>query len=54
MKCFRCDKTAPLFRLYCINPSGRVPVWVCNQHRFEPDEELDAARGVGASTGSGK
>jgi hypothetical protein len=42
MKCFRCEKAAPQHTLYRVNAKGRQGIWSCNEHRIEPDMELDA------------
>jgi hypothetical protein len=52
MKCFKCEKAAPLFTLYRVNAKGRPGIWACQQHRIERDSELDAiVAAIAASKG---
>lgn len=43
MKCFRpwCQRCAPYDTLYRVNAKGKPGIWACNEHRIEPDMELD-------------
>jgi hypothetical protein len=43
VKCFHCEKAAPQHTLYRVNAKGRPGIWACNEHRIEPDMELDVA-----------
>lgn len=44
-KCFRsdCQRSAPHHTLYRVNAKGVPGIWACNDHRIEPDTELDGA-----------
>jgi hypothetical protein len=55
MKCFKCEKAAPVFTLYRVNAKGVPGIWACEQHRLERDSELDAiVAAIAASKGGGK